>query len=73
MCDFNFILSGYYRRQEQNANVARNIMWYIKHFAGMGNVDRDLPKDIWPLNMDSEDEKKMITTLKMAEDLLKEF
>lgn len=48
-------------------------MWYIKHFGGMGNPDKDQPKDIWPLNMDSEDEKKMITTLNMALDLLKEF
>lgn len=48
-------------------------MWYVKHFAGMGNADKDLPKDIWPLNMDQEDTKQMITTLKMALDLLKEF
>lgn len=48
-------------------------MWYVKHFGGMGNADKDLPKDIWPLNMDDEDEKRMITTLGMALDLLKEF
>ena len=67
------IIAGYYRKQERDANLARNIMWFIKHYGGMGNPDRDLPKDIWPLNMDSEDEKKMITTLKMAIELLKEF
>lgn len=67
------IIAGYYRKQERDANLARNVMWYIKHFGGMGNADKDLPKDIWPLNMDLEDEKKMITTLKMALELLKEF
>jgi len=67
------IISGYYRKQERDANLARNVMWYIKHFSGMGNPERDLPKDIWPLNMDNEDQKQMITTLKMALELLKEF
>jgi hypothetical protein len=73
MADFNFILSGYYRKQERDANIARNVMYYIKHFGGYGNADKDSPRDIWPLNMDSEDEKKMITSLKMAMELLKEF
>lgn len=71
--DYNMIISGYYRKQERDANLARNVMWYIKHFGGMGNEDKDLPKDIWPLNMDNEDAKQMISTLKMALDLLKEF
>ncbi|ASU34420.1 hypothetical protein MuYL_2533 [Mucilaginibacter xinganensis] len=39
----------------------------------MGNPDKDTPRDIWPLNMDREDEKQMISTLKMALELLKEF
>lgn len=39
----------------------------------MGNADRDLPKDIWPLEMDSEDVKRMITSIDMAIELLKEF
>lgn len=67
------IIAGYYRKQERDANLARNVIWYIKHFGGMGNADADTPKDLWPLNMDQEDTKQMITTLKMALDLIKEF
>lgn len=71
--DFNLILTGYYRKQERDANIARNIMFYIKHFGGLGNPDKDTPRDIWPLNLDTEDEKRMIINLKMAQELLKEF
>lgn len=48
-------------------------MFYIKHFGGMGNPDKDTPRDIWPLNLDNEDTKQMITSVKMALELLKEF
>jgi hypothetical protein len=48
-------------------------MWYIKHFGGMGNADKDLPKDIWPLEFDNENVKQMITSVEMAIELLKEF
>lgn len=48
-------------------------MWYVKHFGGMGNADKDMPTDIWPLEMDNEDKKQMITTLAQAQELIKEF
>lgn len=48
-------------------------MWYVKHFGGMGNAEKDLPKDIWRLNMDDEDVKRMVTTYDMAIELLNEF
>lgn len=67
------ILSGYYRSQERETNLTRNLMWMVKHYGGVGNADKDTPRDIWPLSMDTEDEKKMITTLNMALELLKEF
>jgi hypothetical protein len=73
MADFNFILTGYYRSQEREANLTRHIVWAVIQHAGMGRQEKLSPKDIWPLNMDTEDEKKMITSLKMALDLLKEF
>lgn len=48
-------------------------MWYVKHFGGMGNADKDLPSDLWPLEMDQEGVKQMITSVEMAMELLKEF
>lgn len=48
-------------------------MFYIKTFGGIGNADKTAPRDIWPLNMDLEDSKLMITNVKMAIELLKEF
>lgn len=54
-------------------NIGRNIMWYIKVFGGMGSSEAGLPRDIWPLSLDKEDEKQMITNIKMANDLLLEF
>lgn len=48
-------------------------MWFIKHFGGMGSAEKDLPSDIWPLDLDNEDKKHMITTLQMAKDLINEF
>lgn len=73
MRDFNFILSGYYRRLERDKEVGRNIMWFVKHYGGLGNPDKDTPQDIWSLSMDDEDTKKMITSLKMAIEMIKEF
>ena len=67
------IVAGYYRKQEREANLTRSIMWAVIQHGGMGRTDKLTPRDIWPLNMDQEDEKQMITTLKMAMDLLKEF
>jgi hypothetical protein len=48
-------------------------MAYIKMFGGMGGSEVTQPKDVWPLPMDSENEKKMITTVKQAFVMLKEF
>lgn len=71
--DFNLMLTGHYRRQEQQWNHTRHIMSYVLNYGGMGASEHYKPQDIWPLQMDKEDEKKMITTIHQAMQLLKEF
>lgn len=71
--DFNLMLTGYYRRQDHEWNRTRHIMSFILNYGGMGASDHYKPQDIWPLQMDKEDEKKMITTIHQAIELLKEF
>lgn len=71
--DFNLMLTGYFRRKEIEDNRMRHIVWSVMQFGGMGNPDPISPQNIWPLSMDKEAEKRMITSLAMAAQLLKEF
>lgn len=71
--DYQLISLGYARRTEIQLNHTRHIMWSVINFGGMGLVDKVSPEQIWPLSMDKEGKKKMITTIAMAIKLLKEF
>lgn len=71
--DFNLMLTGYFRRKEIEDNRMRHIMWSVINFGGMGTTSPVTPDHIWPLTMDKEVEKRMITSLAMAIQLLKEF
>lgn len=71
--DFNLMLTGYYKRREHELNQMRHIMWSVINYGGMGVTNPVRPEDIWPLSIDIADEKKMITTVSMAVELLKEF
>lgn len=71
--DFNLIITGYYRRQDREWNQTRHLLSFIKTFGGMGGSEYTPPQDIWPLPMDTEDEVKMITSLKLAIELLNDF
>lgn len=71
--DFNLMLGGYHKRLEQERNHIRHIVWAVMSYSGMGLESPIQPQDVWPLDMDKEDEKKMITSLKMAMELLNEF
>lgn len=73
LSEFNLMLTGYYRRQEHDKNNLRHILAFIRGFGGMGGQDYMSPQQIWPLNMDNEDVKRMVTSLSMAMELLKEF
>lgn len=73
LADFNLMLTGYYRRQEQDKNNLRHILAFIRTFGGMGGQDYLSPQQIWPLNMDDSETKRMITTVQQAMQLLKEF
>lgn len=71
--EFNLILKGYYRRQEREASRTRKLMLYILKFGGMGVKDDISEAQIWPLEMDDEDVKQMITDMQSALELLEEF
>ena len=67
------MLAGYQRRQEKEWNRTRHIMSYTLNYGGMGVSEFHRPEEILPLPMDTEDEKKMITTMRMAMELFREF
>jgi len=71
--DFMLMHMGYEKREEREVNRTRHIMAYIRMFGGVGATEVTLPKDVWPLSMDSENEKKLITTMKQAMEMLKDF
>lgn len=71
--DFDLMMTGYQRRQERDWDRTRHIMSYILNFSGWGAKEFQYPKDILPLNIDKENERRKITTLKQALALLKEF
>lgn len=68
------MITGYLRRQEKEWNHTRHLMSYILNYAGMVAPENFVrPQDIWPLSLDKEDVKKIITTMHQAMQLLKEF
>lgn len=71
--DFNLMLIGYQRRQEREWDRARHIMAFVANYAGFGSREVLHPKDVYPLELDRENEKRRITTLKQALSLLTEF
>jgi hypothetical protein len=71
--EFNLLLTGYYRRQEQEWNRTRHLMAFIMNYGGMGSTEYIRPEDLYPLQMDRENEKRMITTAAQAAELLREF
>lgn len=71
--EFNLRLLGYQRRQEREWDRTRHIMAFVLNYSGMGAKEFHHPKDIYPLSLDRENEKRKITTLKQVWALLKEF
>lgn len=71
--EFAQMQAGYLRREEKITNLARNLMATVINFGGLGTKTPVTAATIWPLNLDKEDQKRMITTLQQAMDLLKEF
>lgn len=71
--DFNLMLTGYQRRLDIENNRTRQIMTFILNYSGMGAKEFYPAEKIWPLHSDKEDEKRMITNLRMAKELLTEF
>lgn len=67
------MLHGYARRKEHEWNHTRHIMAYVLNYGGLGAKETYKPQDIWPLELDKEDEKRMITTMAQAMILLKDF
>lgn len=73
LLEFNLMLTGYHKRRENEWNIARHLMAYTATYAGMGATKFVQPKDVMSLDLDREGEKKMITTLAQAMQMLKEF
>lgn len=71
--DFSLMMTGYQRREEREWDRTRHIMAFILNFSGWGAKEFQHPKDIYPLGIDRENEKRRITTLKQAWALLNEF
>ena len=71
--DFNLMLTGYQRREDIENNRTRQIMTFILNYGGMGASEYFSAEKVWPLSIDKENEKRMITNLRMAKELLKEF
>lgn len=71
--EFNLMLTGYRRRQEEEWNHTRHIMAYVLNYGGMGTQQLYKPQDIWPLDLDTENEVKPIRTMQQALQLLKEY
>jgi hypothetical protein len=71
--EFNLMLTGYQRRQDIENNRTRQVMAFILNYSGMGAKEYHAAESLWPLAIDKENEKRMITSLKMAKELLKEF
>lgn len=65
---------GYVKRKEIEWNHTRHLMAFILNYAGTGTPKTPYqPKELVPLDLDKEQQKKFITTLRGAMDLLNEF
>lgn len=71
--DFNRMLRGHLKRQENQWDVARHIMWATINFGGMGIKKMLSPQEIYPLSKDRTQEEPKIQTLEQAESLLDKF
>lgn len=71
--EFDLLLTGYQRRQDRETNRTRHILSFIQAFSGMGASEFTPPDKIWPLAIDEEGKKRMITTIEQAKKLFKEF
>jgi hypothetical protein len=71
--EFDLMLTGYNRRQEREWDRTRHLLSFIQAFAGMGASEYTPPHDLFPLSLDNENKKRMITTLAQAKALYKEF
>jgi len=71
--DFNLMLTGYMRAEEREWNRTRHLMSFILNYGGVGSKDYHTPQSIMPLDMDAENTKRLITTMKQAIQLFKEF
>lgn len=73
LAEYSLMYIGYHRRYEQEWNRTRHLMYSVINFGGMGTTNPVPPSQIWPLDMDTYGEIKMITTLAQAIQLLREF
>lgn len=71
--EFDLLLTGYHRRQDRETNRTRHILSFILSYSGMGASEYVSPELLWPLAIDEEGKKQMITTLSQAKKLYKEF
>ena len=73
MKEFNLMFTGYLAKEDREWNRTRHIMSYIASFSGFGAKDFIHPQSVWPLQMDNEEKKKYIKTLKQCLELINEF
>jgi hypothetical protein len=71
--DFWLMFTGYERRLEKEWDRTRNVIWATIKYAGMGAPDVPPVSELFPLSMDREFEKRLITNLAMAKELYKTF
>lgn len=73
LAEFDLILTGYHRRLEKEINQTRNIIAATLNIQGKILKKEVTPQGVWPLDMDRQRQKKMITTMADAMKLLKEY
>lgn len=71
--EFDLMLTGYNRRQEREWDRTRHLLSFIQTFAGIGASQYTSPQELFPLSLDNENKKRMITTMAQAKTLYKEF
>lgn len=71
--EYEMLLTGYHRRQDRETNRTRHLLSFIQAFSGVGGSEYISPQEIWPLAIDDEGKKRMITSLEQAKKLYKEF
>lgn len=73
LAEWDLMLVGYHRRLEKEINQTRNIMTAILNIQGKSLKNETTPQKLWPLEMDIQHQKRMITTMAQAMKLLKEY